>query len=205
MAQKDAYEQILQAIDLGAISADEPLLESKLAEQFNTSRTPIREALQRLETQSILVRRGRSLFVAVLGHDEMSELYVVRANLEALAAKLAAKHASPEEVLVLQDMVDEDRRHADDPEYLVRTNRQFHYALHRASHNRFLVQQLNLVYRSMALMATTSLAVDGRGATAIDEHDNIVRAIGAGDEAAADAAVKHHLSQAFVTRLKAEL
>ena len=52
---------------------------------------PVREALQRLETQSLLTRDGRSLIVASLDHNQLAELYVVRAELEALAARLEAQ------------------------------------------------------------------------------------------------------------------
>jgi len=116
--------------------------------------------LQRLETQSLLTRDGRSLIVASLDHNQLAELYVVRAELEGLAARLAARHA-----------------------------------------NRYLVQQLDLVHRTMALMATTSLAAEGRSKGAVDEHDAIVRAIEAGDGDAAFDALKSHISKAFETRL----
>jgi|TARA_B110000977_G_scaffold116047_1_gene149928 DNA-binding GntR family transcriptional regulator len=177
-------------------------VESELAERFGVSRTPIREALQRLETQSLLTRDGRSLIVASLDHNQMAELYVVRTELEGLAARLAAQHASVEEVNVLQQMVDADRMRVSDAAALARSNKRFHKQLHLASHNRFLVQQLDLVYRSMALLATTSLAVEGRGPVALDEHQAIVTAISDRDGALAYEAVKQHLSQAFVTRLK---
>ena len=88
------------------------------------------------------------------------------------------------------------------PAAMARANRRFHRMIHLASHNRFLVQQLDLVHRSMALMATTSLAAEGRGEKALEEHDAIVRAIEARDEAAAYEALKSHISVAFVTRLK---
>jgi DNA-binding FadR family transcriptional regulator len=71
-----------------------------------------------------------------------------------------------------------------------------------ASHNRYLVQQLNLVHRSMALMATTSLAAEGRGEIAQAEHKRIVAAIEARDEEAAGQALKDLISVAFMTRLK---
>jgi DNA-binding GntR family transcriptional regulator len=138
-------------------------VESELAERFGVSRTPIREALQRLETQSLLTRDGRSLIVSSLDHNQMAELYVVRCELEGLAARLAARHATEEEVRVLRKMVEDDRRLLSDPTALARANRRFHRQVHLASHNRFLVQQLDLVYRSMALMATTSLAIEGGG------------------------------------------
>jgi DNA-binding GntR family transcriptional regulator len=200
--QRDAYGLILEAIDVGIYKPGSRLVESELAERFGVSRTPIREALQRLETQSLLTRDGRSLIVASLDHNQMAELYVVRTELEGLAARLAAQHASVEEVNVLQQMVDADRMRVSNAAALARSNKRFHKQLHLASHNRFLVQQLDLVYRSMALLATTSLAVEGRGPVALDEHQAIVTAISDRDGALAYEAVKQHLSQAFVTRLK---
>ena len=200
--QKDAYTSILEAIDVGIYRPGDRLVESDLAERLGMSRTPIREALQRLETQSLLTRDGRSLIVASLDHNQMAELYVVRTELEGLAARLAARHATEEEVQVLRDMVEEDRALLDDPAALARANRRFHKQIHLASHNRFLVQQLDLVHRSMALMATTSLAAQGRGEVALAEHRAIVDAISNRDEDAAYRALRDHISVAFVTRLK---
>ena len=202
--QKDAYQLILTAIDMGSYKPGDRLVESDLAERFGMSRTPIREALQRLETQSILRRDGRSLIVASLDHNQLAELYVIRTELEGLAAALAAKHATPEEVRVLQDLIRDDKKRVDDPEALSRSNRRFHKQIHLASHNRYLVQQLDLVHRTMALLATTSLAVEGRGEAALLEHSRIVDAIAKGDGEEARRALKDHISKAFETRLKVD-
>ncbi|MDF3855702.1 GntR family transcriptional regulator [Paracoccus sp. P2] len=201
---KDAYSLILSAIDNGIYRPGDRLVESELAERFGVSRTPVREALQRLETQSMLKRDGRSLIVATLDHNQLAELYTVRAELEALAARLAARHATPEEVRVLAGMVEDDRAILGDPQALARANRRFHHQIHLASHNRYLVQQLDLVHRSMALMARTSLAAQGRDVVTLDEHQAIVDAIAAHDGAAAEQALRHHISMAFETRLKEE-
>lgn len=201
---KDAYSLILEAIDVGVYKPGDRLVESDLAEKFGMSRTPIREALQRLETQSLLARDGRSLIVNSLDHNQMAELYVVRSELEGLAARLAARHATVEEVRVLRDMVEADKARVNDPSALARTNRRFHKQIHLASHNRYLVQQLDLVHRSMALMATTSIAVEGRGEDTLVEHQAIVDAIGVGDGDGAYEALRAHISTAFVTRLKQE-
>ncbi len=198
----DAYSLILEAIDVGVYKPGDRLVESELAERFGVSRTPIREALQRLETQSLLERDGRSLIVASLDHNQMAELYVVRRELEGLAARLAAKHATEEEIRVLRDMVMADNELIGDPVALSRANRRFHEQIHLASHNRYLVQQLDLVHRTMALMATTSLAAEGRGEIAQSEHKGIVDAIAARDEDAAAKALQDHISVAFMTRLK---
>ena len=198
----DAYSMILDAIDVGTYRPGDRLVESELAERLGVSRTPVREALQRLETQSLLARDGRSLIVASLDHNQLSELYVVRSELEGLAAKLAALHATPEEIRVLREMVEADNALVDNPPALARANRRFHKQVHLASHNRYLVQQLDLVYRTMALMATSSLAVEGRGQIAQSEHDRIVTCIEARDQDGASEALRSHISVAFVTRLK---
>ncbi|MGY9012213.1 MAG: GntR family transcriptional regulator [Rhodobacterales bacterium] len=202
LSQKDAYNLILEAIDTGLFKPGDRLVESDLAERFGVSRTPIREALQRLETQSLLARDGRSLIVSTLDHNQMTELYAVRTELEGLAARLAARHATIEEVRVLGDLVVSDRDLLGDPSALSLANRRFHKQIHLASHNRYLVQQLDLVHRSMALMATTTLAVEGRSETALDEHQAIVDAIAQRNEERAFAVLRDHISRAFVTRLR---
>lgn len=202
--QKDAYDLILKAIDEGIYRPGSRLVESELAERFGVSRTPIREALQRLETQGLLARDGRSLIVASLDHDQMAQLYIVRAELEGLAARLAAQHAAAEEIKVLQEIVAADHALLDDPSALSRANRRFHKQIHLASHNKYLVQQLDLVHRSMALMATTSLAAEGRSPVALEEHAAIVQAIADRDGDRAARMLKDHLSTAFEVRLKEE-
>ncbi len=200
----DAYNLILNAIDNGIYRPGDRLVESELADRFGVSRTPVREALQRLETQSMLKRDGRSLIVATLDHNQLAELYIVRTELEALAARLAARHATPEEVRVLAGMIDEDQAIVNDPQALARANRRFHHQIHLASHNRYLVQQLDLVHRSMALMARTTLAAKGRGEIAQAEHKALVDAIASGDGLAAETALREHISNAYETRLKEE-
>lgn len=199
---KDAYSLILSAIDNGIYRPGDRLVESELAERFGVSRTPVREALQRLETQAMLKRDGRSLIVATLDHNQLAELYTVRAELEALAARLAARHATPEEIRVLASMIEDDRAILGDPQALSRSNRRFHHQIHLASHNRYLVQQLDLVHRSMALMARTSLAAKGRDTVSLDEHQEIVDAIAERDGERAEEALRRHISMAFETRLK---
>ncbi len=200
---KDAYTLILDAIEAGSFKPGDRLVESELADRFGVSRTPVREALQRLETQGMLARDGRSLMVASLDHNQLSELYTVRGELEGLAARLAARHASAEELNVLRLMVSEDRALIGaDPRLLSRANKRFHHQIHLASHNRFLIQQLDLVHRAMALMATTSFAAEGRDEPALLEHEKIVAAIEARDGDAAYAALKAHISKAYETRLR---
>ena len=203
--QKDAYTLIVEAIEAGTYKPGDRLVESELAERLGVSRTPVREALQRLETQAMLTRDGRSLIVASLDHNQLAELYAVRTELEGLAARLAARHATDEEVRVLRGMAEDDMALVGgDPRALSRANKRFHKQIHLASHNRFLVQQLDLLHRSMALMANTSFAAEGRDTAGLAEHAAIVDAIAARDGEAAHAALRTHISRAYETRLRVE-
>ena len=200
--QKDAYSLILKAIDRGTYRPGDPLVESELADRLGVSRTPVREALQRLESQQVLVRDGRSMVVASLDYEQLAELYVVRAELEALAASLAAKHADTAEIDLLFEYIEKDRAFINDPEKLAQNNKRFHRQIHLASHNQYLLQHLQMVSRNMALMARTSLAATGRPEIALDEHMAIVDAIAARDEKTAAKAIHTHLHEAFKTRLR---
>ena len=198
----DVYQLILDAIDRGELPGGARLIETELAERFGVSRTPVREALKRLEAQGVTATEGRRLVVASLDHDQLGELYEMRGVVEGLAARLAARHAAPEEIAVLRGMVEADRALADRPRELAQANKRFHRQMHRASHNRYLNQMLQGMRRSLALLSTTSLSVPRRGAASIAEHDAIIRAIEARDEGTAEAAMRQHISNAFVSRLK---
>ena len=90
---KDAYTLILEAIEAGVYKPGDRLVESDLADRFGVSRTPVREALQRMETQAMLTRDGRSLIVASLDHNQLAELYAVRT--EFVSQKLDGGHTEP--------------------------------------------------------------------------------------------------------------
>ncbi|MGG7567590.1 GntR family transcriptional regulator [Rhodovulum sp. DZ06] len=201
----DAYTKILEAIDRGAYPPGARLVETELAETFGFSRTPIREALGRLETQGVVAHDGRrGMVVASLDHDQLGELYEVRAVVEGLAARLAARHAAPEEIAILRELVEESRAYGEQPEALRENNGRFHRQLHRASHNRYLNSMLEGIRRSMALLTHAGLADPGRGDATVHEHEAIVQAIETRDEAAADAAAQKHISNAYKTRLRLE-
>ncbi len=199
---RDVYQMILDAVDAGELPAGTRLVETELAERLGVSRTPVREALKRLEAQGVAAAEGRRLVVATLDHDQLGELYEVRAVVEGLAARLAARHAAPEETAVLRGMVEADRALAGRPRELSQANKRFHRQLHRASHNRYLDRMLQDMRRSLALLSTTTLAVPGRGAELVGEHDAIIRAVEARDEDAAEAAARRHISNAYMSRLK---
>lgn len=201
----DSYARLLEAIDAGEYPPGARLIETELADRFGVSRTPVRQALSRLEAQGVAARDARGgLAVASLDYDQLGELYEVREMAEALAARLAARHASPTEIDLLRDLVEADRARADDPEALARSNRTFHHQLHRASHNRYLIDTLAAMRRSLSLLSGTTLAAPGRGPESVDEHAAIVAAVASRDEDAAEAAARQHIVNALRTRLRLE-
>lgn len=201
--ETDIYTALLDAIDEGEYRAGARLVETELAERFGVSRTPVREALGRLESQGVVQRDGRrGLTVAALDPDQLGELYDLREVLEGFAARLAARRASPAEIAVLREMVEADRARAGDARVLALANRRFHRALHRASHNRYLNGMLEGMRRSLALLSGTTLAIPGRGQQSVDEHDRIVTALEARDEPGADEAARTHIVNAYMARLR---
>jgi DNA-binding GntR family transcriptional regulator len=201
----DPYSRLLEAIDNGAYRPGTRLIETELADRLDVSRTPVRQALSRLEAEGIAARDERGgLVVASLDYDQLGELYEVREMAEGLAARLAARHASPAEIELLAEMVEADRARLDDPASLALSNRAFHQQLHRASHNRYLIRTLTAMRRALVLLSGTTLASPGRGAASIDEHAAIVAAIATRDEAAAEVRARGHIVNALRTRLRIE-
>ncbi len=186
----------------GEMTPGDRLKEVELARRFGLSRTPVREALHRLEVQGLLRHEPhRGMVVPTLDPQAVTELYVMRETLEGAAAALAAQHATKVEIAAITAMVEDDRRHPDDAQRLAGTNRAFHGAIHRAARNRFLMQSLQALDESNALLGPTTLKLDDRRAEAIREHGHIAAAIGKRDAAAAEKAMRRHLSAAFAARL----
>lgn len=198
-----AYERLLRAIEEGEIPPGSRLREAELAERFAISRTPVREALGRLETQGLVVHEPhRGASVAQLDYGQISELYDLREVLEGTAARLAAIHASEVEVEVLEEMVTRDRGHVADGTLMARSNRQFHRQIHACARNRFLQSMLETMRLSLVLLpGATTLAAPGRAGEALDEHQRIVAGIRAHDGDAAEAAARAHIRAAFKARI----
>jgi DNA-binding GntR family transcriptional regulator len=198
-----AYDRLLRAIEDGELPPGSRLREAELAERFAISRTPIREALGRLEGQGLVAHEPhRGASVARLDYAQVTELYDLREVLEGTAARLAAIHASDIEVDLLDEMVARDQALAGTAVDLARTNRLFHRQIHACTRNRFLQATLENMRLSLVLLAGTTLAVPGRAAQSIDEHRQIVERIRAHDRDGAEAAARAHIRAAFKARIR---
>jgi DNA-binding GntR family transcriptional regulator len=200
---EQAYQKLQAAIQSGALKPGTRLRESELAEWLSSSRTPVREALNRLQTEGMVVQEPRrGMIVAELDHNMVAELYVMREVLEGTAARLAARHASDVEISMLREIADRDKSANGDPVKLAKNNRLFHETLYRAAHNRYLLKTLSMLRESMALLGQTTLSIPGRSAIAFDEHDAVVAAIERHDAAAAEEACRAHIRAAYRARMK---
>ncbi len=198
-----AFELLLGAIDDGSLPPGSRLREQELAARFRISRTPVREALKRLEVMGLVAHEPHhGAVVAALDHGQTVELYQVREVLEGTAAGLAAVHATAAEIELLRAMVTADHARTGDPAALARSNRQFHRQLHRAARNRFLDTALENMRLSLALLSGTTLGRPLRGPAAVEEHAAMVEAVAARDPAAAEAAARRHIREAFRARIE---
>jgi DNA-binding GntR family transcriptional regulator len=200
---EEAYQKILEAIQSGALKPGARLREVELAQWLGSSRTPVREALNRLQTEGLAVQEPRrGMIITELDHSMVSELYFMRELLEGAAARLAARHASDVEIAMLRDIADRDKAYGDNPIRLVKNNRLFHETLYRASHNRYLLKTLSMLRESMALLGKTTLSLPGRSSTAFEEHNALVSAIERHDAVAAEEASRAHIRAAHRARMK---
>ena len=198
-----AYEVLRARIREGELPPGSRVREAEIAEQLEISRTPVREALRRLEADGFLAfEPHRGMVVVQLDHQSVMELYAMREALEGTAAGLAARHASDAEIAALLDMLDRESALFEDPDRLATHNLQFHQALFRAAHNRYLLKTANALRDSMALMRGTTMAVPGRAETAHREHRSLADAIQTRDSEAAARAARQHINSAQSARLK---
>ncbi len=197
-----AYGTIREAIQDGRLSPGQRMPETDVSTWLKVSRTPVREALRRLQSEGML-QPAPGGGLSVVRHDlrAVGELYDVRESLEGTAAALAARGADATEIRVLHAMVESQRQLADDPQAHARLNIVFHQNIYHAAHNRFLLQNLQSLHDSVALLGRTTFASPGRIAEALAEHAAIVAAIAARDETSAEALARSHVRRGYELRL----
>lgn len=198
-----AYDRLLTAIQEGELKPGTRIREVDLAEQFGISRTPIRDAILKLESEGLLIHEARKgAVIKSLSHREIIELYAMREVLEGTAARYAAQHASVaelDELHALNILMNECR---DEPVRAVSLNRQFHNLLYNCANNRYLLGALRGLSNAMALLGKTTLADPARTAEAFEEHNRIVNAIIERDGDSAELAARVHIQKAKAQRLK---
>lgn len=190
------YRRLRGLLLEGGYEPGERLNEVTLAERLEVSRGPIREALERLAQEGLVVRvPRRGTFVRRYGRHEVRELMELRRVLESAAGRLAAERATAEELEAmrgLQEAADAVIRGGSG----YPPDKDFHQAVVRLAGNRELERATGLVYDQLRLARSLSAQTPGRARQAWREHAAILRALLARDDAAAEAAVVAHLNAA---------
>lgn len=195
-----AYRDIKQKILSGFFSSDARLREMEISKLIGMGRTPVREALKRLEDERLLTHEPRrGLVITRIDKQGVTELYAMREVLEGAAAEFAARHATDAEIDNMQSILEQSEQPDSDP---VRMNLQFHEAIYGAAHNQHLIRTLQSISDTTFLLGRSTLQSPQRAQKAVMEHQQILASIRDRDPEAASTAAKNHIRQAFLERLK---
>jgi DNA-binding GntR family transcriptional regulator len=193
----DIVRQIEQEIAVGRWLPGAKLDERSLAEQFAVSRTPVREALQRLSAGGLVVLRGRQgAQIVELQTGDLLDSFFLVAELEGMAARLAARRMRPDERDIIRTAHDRCgvSAAAGDEEGFVRANAAFHDAIIAAAHSRVVGEQLARSKLLIAWHRYYATFRPGRMASSIVEHEGVMTAIFSGDSEKAAALMSQHVN-----------
>lgn len=199
-----AYATLRDAILRGHLRPGDRLAEVQLAREFGVSRTPIREAIFRLEAEHFatrVVRRG--LVVRTISEEQVLEVYTVRAAFDLLAARLAAEHATVPDRARLHWLNEQIQVAADRAEraHMIELNIQFHEALAEAAHNGMLLHFVREIHHWVRRYEEATFSVPARAVVNIAEHRAMIEAIDRGDSDAAGRLAAEHMSSARQARI----
>lgn len=190
-------EQLEELIFTGMYRDGDRLDETRLAEQFGVSRTPLREAFQRLALSGLvelIPRRGA--FVRQPGPVELMEMFEVMAELEATCGRLAAMRISD---AALEDLRDANAKcqaavEALDSDGYYAENERFHQIIYQQSGNRFLEQETAKLHKRLKPFRRQQLRLRGRMAQSMAEHEAIVEALEQASAEQAGQALRAHVA-----------
>jgi len=189
-------QQIEALILAGELAPGMRLDEQALAQRFEVSRTPVREALRHLASTGLIeLRPNRGAFVKTVTPEELEEMFVAMAELEATCARLAAMSMTPVERRGLQRLHERMGEMAarELVEDFVAANETFHTMVYSGAHNSFLEEATLTLRRRVAAYRRAQFRTAGRLARSHAEHDAVVKAIVSAEPARAHAAMLHHV------------
>lgn len=199
-------EVLRDAIQRGILEPGERLMEIQLAEELGISRTPVREAIRKLEQEGyVIMMPRRGTYVSSMSVRDVKEIFEIRSALESLATTLATMRIEADELEKLRTLLTEIEGHIErkDIEKIVATDIEFHGLLYQVSRNERLVAIISNLKEQLARFRTLSMSYPGRLKETLAEHRAMVEAIAEGDVDAARDAAERHMEQAEETLLKA--
>ncbi len=180
----------------GRMKPGEQVQLEALIERFGVSRTPVREALQQLETSGLVeVLPKRGTYVTRVGLDDLVQMFEVMAELEAMCARLAARRIQAAALAEVLDALAacEAQAALHDANAYYYANEQFHQLIYQACGNDFLVQQTTALKNRLKPYRRLQLQLRNRVAQSAEEHRAIVAALQQGDSDAASRAARDHV------------
>ncbi len=192
--REQVYERLRAAILAGELGAGAPIIEADIAAQLGASRTPVRDALRRLETEGLLEPRGaRGSVVRELKPDEVKCIFEIREALEALAARRAARHMTARDLSDLERLVERMHKYGDDPVALEKLDTQFHDRILALADGVRLKRMLGDLRAEILPWRIVALSTAGRRREIVAEHATILAALQTRDEDAIAAAMTQHV------------
>lgn len=197
-----ACDEIRRAIREGRIATGAHLTEMDLAAWLGMSRTPVREAMRRLQSEGLLLNQPyRGALVMRLDVDDMRQMFAVRELLEPAATAACAGRASAAEVAALREILVREAQLLDDPIALIPLNRQFHDLILEAARNQFLSRAISAVYSLIPLLGDSNLLDKPHAQEAHAQHCAIVDAIERRDVRQAESLSREHVRHSLKCRL----
>lgn len=199
--RETVYQGLRAAILHGRYRPNQRLVELELADELHASRTPVREALQRLGSEGLIVRVRRGWAVREFSKPEIREIYEVRLTLEGYASRLAAERASDDQLDGIGVLIDEQlRAQAADViprDLLVQVNDRFHDSIVAASGNTRLVESIKHSRTYYFNYRLAALYTDEQAVESLDQHVAIAAAVRrrAGDKA--ELLTREHIQHAL--------
>lgn len=198
------FESLREAIILGKLRPGERLMEIQLAEEMGVSRTPVREAIRKLELEGFVVMVPRKgAYVAGISVKDIVDVFEVRAALEGLAAGLAAERITGDEMDHLERSLLKINKMEENLDTIVEGDTSFHALIYQASRNQRLVQIITHLQEQIQRFRMTSLSQPGRVKIALDEHKMIVEAISDRNIELAQNLAREHIENAEQSLLNA--
>ncbi len=194
-ASAEAYVRIKAKIIGLELAPAAPIDENALIQELGVGRTPIREALQRLALENLVIiypRRG--MLVADLNPSDLQKVFELRLELEPFAARLAAERATPAEAAALTALfTGAEAGAAADHRALIDLDREFHTRLAQAAHNEFLEETLERLYHQVQRLWNLSLHRVAHLREAVLAHGEVAHAVLARDPDAAERLMRAHI------------
>ena len=191
------FDKIRSDILNGKYKRGEELVESSIGKELGISRTPVREAIRQLELEGLVqLVPNKGAFVTGISEKDLIDIYLIRARLECLAARMAAKNITPELLDAMEETVVLSEYHAKKEHYeqVCEMDSKFHKLLYKASGSRILEHTLTDFHQYVQRVRMASIMKKRRMEKSNDEHDAILTAIREHDEEKAELVATRHIS-----------